>query len=386
MKNKQFLPNYKDGSIVNLMSSIKLSFGKKAMYELLHDFDIQEIAKKNVLLLIIDGLGYKYLEKYGVGSFLHKNLKNKMTSVFPATTASAITTFMTGVAPRQHGLTGWFVYLKEAGLVSTILPFTSRAGNISLEDKIDFSGVYNQESFFENLEADCYSLRHKDYSESPYSLSSSKGAKRLAFSDMEDFFKQIEKTFKKGKKRKFMTAYWANFDSICHRAGTDSKNALKHFLELDEKIMKLHQSLKYTNTRIIVTADHGLINTKEKSKVIKLENHPKLAETLSMPLSGEPRVAYCYVKSEKIKDFERYVKTKLKNVCEMYKSQELVKKGYFGNFESGEKFEDRIGNYILIMKNKYIMKDLVLNEKQNIYIGNHGGVSEEEMFVPLVLI
>jgi hypothetical protein len=38
------------------------------------------------------------------------------------------------------------------------------------------------------------------------------------------------------------------------------------------------------------------------------------------------------------------------------------------------------------MKDNYIMKDLVLGEEQNIYIGNHGGVSKEEMFVPLVVI
>jgi hypothetical protein len=105
-----------------------------------------------------------------------------------------------------------------------------------------------------------------------------------------------------------------------------------------------------------------------------------------MPLSGEPRAAYCYVRPEKIKQFENYVKTEFKKCCEMRKSEDLIKEKYFGLFEPNEKLKDRIGDYVLIMKENYIMKDLVLGEKRNIYIGNHGGVSREEMFVPLIVI
>lgn len=385
MKNQFYIPNYKDGSIVNLMSSIKMAFGGKSLYHPLINFN-GKISNKNVVLLIVDGLGYEYLKKYGKKSFLYENLKGEMTSVFPATTASAITSFMTGVAPQQHGLTGWFMYLKEIGAASVILPFTTRVGDLSLDEKVKYKDIYDQKSFFEGLKANSFSLKYKDYSNSAYSLLASKGAKRLAFSSLTDFFKQIENIMKKGKKRKFMLAYWVKIDSICHRKGTDSKDVLKHFFQLDKKITNLAKSLKNSDTTIIVTADHGLVNTRESNRIIKLENHPKLVETLSMPLSGEPRVVYCYVKPQKANQFENYVKTKLKNACELYKSEELIKKNYFGLYEPNEKLKDRVGDYILIMKDNYIMKDLVFGEDQNIYIGNHGGVSREEMIVPLIVI
>ena len=48
-------------------------------------------------------------------TILSENLIGSMTSVFPATTASAITTFATGLAPQQHAFTGWFMFLKEIG-------------------------------------------------------------------------------------------------------------------------------------------------------------------------------------------------------------------------------------------------------------------------------
>ncbi len=296
-----------------------------------------------------------------------------------------MTSFITGVAPQQHALTGWFMYLKEIGAISAILPFTTRVGNLSLEKKVDYKDIYNQESFFKGLKANNFSLNHKNYSDSTYSLLASKGSKRLSFSSLSDFFKQIENTMKRGKGKKFMLAYWANFDSICHYNGIESKEALKHFTELDKKIANLAKSLKNSNTTIIVSADHGLINT-EENKTIKLENHPKLAETLSMPLSGEPRVVYCYVKSHKAKQFENYIKVNLSNACELHKSEDLIRKNYFGLYEPNEKLKDRVGDYTLIMKDNYIMKDIVLGEQQNIFIGNHGGVSREEMIIPLIVI
>jgi predicted AlkP superfamily pyrophosphatase or phosphodiesterase len=349
-------------------------------------FDVEKISDKNVVLIIVDGLGYEYLKKYGKGSFLCENLKDEMTSVLPATTASAITSFMTGVAPQQHALTGWFMYLKEIGAVSVILPFTVRAGDLSLAKKVKYGDILNQESFFEGLKATSFSLRHKNYSDSVYSMLASKGSKRLAFSSLSDFFKQIENTMKKGKKRKFMLAYWAKLDSICHRKGADSKEALKHFLQLNKKIENLAKALKDSNTTIIVTADHGLIDTREENRIIKLENHPELVETLSMPFSGEPRFVYCYVKPQKIKQFENYIRTKLANVCELHKSEELIQKNYFGLYEPNEKLKDRVGDYTLIMKDNFIMKDLVLGEDRNVFTGNHGGVSREEMIVPLIVI
>lgn len=389
MTNKLQLPNYKDGSIVNLMSSIKKAFnGGKSLYQplKLKGIDIDKISNKSVVLIIIDGLGYEYLKKYGQNSFLHKNLKGKITSVFPATTAAAITSFRTGVAPQQHGLSGWFMYLKEIGTVAAVLPFTARAGGFSLDKKIKYRDIYNQKSFFEGMGTTSFLLSHKDYYNSAYSLLTSKGAKRLAFSSLSNFFKQIENTMKKGRRKKFMLAYWAKLDSICHRKGTDSEKSLKHFLQLDKKIATLAESLKDSNTVIIVTADHGVIDTKDDQKIIKLENHPKLTETLALPLSGEPRVVYCYVKPHKVKQFENYVKTKLKSVCELYKSEDLIRKNYFGLYKPNEKLKNRVGDYTLIMKNNFIMKDLVLGEDRKIFIGNHGGVSKEEMFVPLIVI
>ena len=97
------LPDYKGGSIVNLMSSISQTFGGREKYPALRILRPSELSKsKNIVLFVIDGLGYEYIKEHGKGSVFADYMRGHMTSVFPSTTAACVTTFATGVAPQQH--------------------------------------------------------------------------------------------------------------------------------------------------------------------------------------------------------------------------------------------------------------------------------------------
>jgi hypothetical protein len=343
MENTIHRPDYHGGSIVNLMSSIKQASGGTLMYEPLKNFDVSAIAGRDIVFIIIDGLGYDFLMNYGEGSFLQKHLAKKMTTVFPATTVAAMTSFATALAPQQHALTGWFMYLKEIGAVTIIIRFLSRAGGLELQKgNINYKDIYNEKSILEDIDATSVIISYHDYSNSEYSRLISKGARRLSFATFNGFFRQIEKAMQIDNNRKFVYAYWALLDSICHRRGTDSREARMHFNELDSKLAALARFLQSRNATMIITADHGLVDTKEKDRIIHLKNHPLLADTLALPLTGEPRAAYCYVRPDRVDRFKSYVTDKLDGCCELYKSNDLIKDGYFGLFEPNPRLRDRV--------------------------------------------
>ena len=87
---------------------------------------------------------------------------------------------------------------------------------------------------------------------------------------------------------------------------------------------------------------------------------------------------------QKTQQFEKYIKDNLDFCCQLYKSIDLLDKGVFGLFKPNKNLIDRIGDYILVMKENYIIKDFLLTEKKECHIGNHGGTSPNEMFVPLI--
>src|SRR5687768_9851406 len=123
-------PDYSGGSLVNLMASIVASRGGKPLHVPLRNIETEPAREaRHVVLLIIDGLGDNYLMRRGAGGELARRRKSAITSVFPSTTASAITTSYTGCTPLEHGLTGWFMYFGEAGCVGAPLPFRTRGDN-----------------------------------------------------------------------------------------------------------------------------------------------------------------------------------------------------------------------------------------------------------------
>ena len=387
MESKIYLPDYSGGSIVNLMSSIAKSFGTKTSYPTLKILPAEKLKdSKNIVLLVIDGLGYEYLKKKEKTT-LNNYMMGSMTSVFLPTTASAITTFLTGVAPQQHAFTGWHMNLKEIGVVSSILPFSPRFGGPSFNVyDIYIKDVLDQKAFTSKIKAQNFSINYYKIINSEFTTAMSQNSKKLSYKTLNGFFKQIKKAIKSSNKRKYIYAYWPEFDSLSHEHGTEHKKTEKHFKQIDKKIVKFIQHLKETDTTLIITADHGFVNT-PLEKTIKLEDHPKMKECLTLPLCGEGRVAYCYVRPSKTKQFEKYVKTKLKKYCSLHKSQDLIDKHYFGLFEPNPKLFDRVGDYVLICKENYIIKDSIIQvKKRKPHIGHHGGVSKEEMLVPLIII
>ena len=124
------LPDYAGGSLVNLMASLVEACGGTPRHTVLRNFFASEA--RNVILLIVDGLGERFLARHGAGGELARRRRAAITSVFPSTTASAITTSYTGRSPLEHGLTGWFTYFGEAGFVAAPLPFRSPGDHASL--------------------------------------------------------------------------------------------------------------------------------------------------------------------------------------------------------------------------------------------------------------
>lgn len=372
-------PDY-NNSIVNFTSSILKTFNVNSQYSSLSELD--DLKKyKNIVFILIDGLGYEYLKKYGQGSCLKEHCIKKITSVFPSTTASATTTLETGVAPQQHGITGWFMFLKEIGVVTKILPFKPRYGGLNFtNNKIKRNDIYLEKRIGDKIKFSNYVIYPDKIVDGKVNKESKK---LLSYNNLNHLISQIVKTVKSSNRRKYIYAYWDKFDDLCHKKGCASEGAYKHFCQLDKKISSLNKSLKGTNTALIITADHGQIDT-EKSKVIFVQDHPKLYETLTMPLCGEPRLAYCYVHPDKAKQFEDYIKNNLDYCGELHKSIDLLNNGVFGLFNANKNLADRIGDYILVMKDNYIIKDYLLTEKIKFNIGNHGGTSEDEMFVPLI--
>mgnify|MGYP001767025662 CR=1 FL=1 len=137
-----FPPDYSGGSIVNLLASVIRSRGGHSPHADLKGLPAGDLkGARKVVYLVIDGLGQQQLDRYLASrrraAFFAEHPHQTITTVFPATTAAAITTFSTGASPAEHGILGWHLHLHDLGMVSTILPATTRTGSPMAGEKFD---------------------------------------------------------------------------------------------------------------------------------------------------------------------------------------------------------------------------------------------------------
>ena len=381
-------PDYHGGSIVNLMCSITGGYGWHcADYPVLDGFATDQLAEtQNVVLLVVDGLGYNYLTRYGEGSVLHQHLQRPITSVAPPTTATAVTTFLTGLAPQQHGLTGWFTWFRELGSVLAVLPFKPRCSSEPLgRSGVSAESLLGHIPVFDRLQVKSYSLCPDWLADSDFNRAHLGRAEQVAFHDLDDCFRRIAEIVRLKQHKKYIYAYWPGFDRLAHAEGVGSELTHLHFLELDSCFDHLIDDLAGSETTVIVTADHGFVDIAEQQR-IKLDEHPAIKACLSIPLCGEQRLSYAYVRHGKREQFESYVNDNLSHAIELHRSEELLQRNLFGLGEPHPELLSRIGDYILIQKAGYVIHDPLIGEKPPRMIGFHGGLSEQEMAVPLIRV
>ena len=380
----QVKPDYTGKGIVNLMSSIGAVLGAESPYPMLTQDILSDIEdSKNIVLMVVDGLGFDYLNEFGKNTFLKSSTKAAVTSVFPPSTGSAITTFITGLAPQQHAVTGWYVFLKEFGLMTRILPFTSVVDWNVLET--DISHIVDVDSLFWEIERKRTVIVGEQIVDSVFSKQTIGNARRIAYQDMYSFFDTLEVTLEQSKQPSYIYAYWPELDSIAHMLGIRSQESLDHLREFDRYLERFIDSVKETDTSLIITSDHG-IHDIEKEKLISTSEHPALMECLTLPLCGDTRSAYCYVRPSKVRDLERYVASELGEACELHKSESLIDENWFGLFEPHPMLASRVGDYTMIFKDGYAVLNDFPGQKPPSLLGHHGGTSSEEMNVPLIVI
>jgi predicted AlkP superfamily pyrophosphatase or phosphodiesterase len=380
-------PDYTGRTLANLMSSIISARGGEAtLYAPLHGLDTEKLASaRNIVVVVIDGLGYDYLTRQGTGSLMQQHLHSPIQAVAPPTTAASITTFLTGEAPQQHGLTGWFTWFRELGSVVTVLPFQARAARAELSRTgVTPEQLFGHRPVFDLMDAACYSIMPDWLAESVFNLTHLGKAELRLYHTLDDYVARISETVRAHDGSKYIYAYWPRFDALSHEHGVGSKAAGDHFAALDEAFGHLLAGLSGTESMVLLTADHGFVDTPAE-RHMSLNDLPDLRQCLQLPLCGEPRLVYCYVRNAMRERFVDFVTDELGHAVELHASSELIERGLFGLGEPHPELAARCGDFTLLLKENYVLTQRLPGETPLKMVGFHGGLSRAEVEIPLLL-
>ncbi len=348
--------------LTNLACSVQNYFGVKPKHKTLKVLDniLEEEKPKKVVVILFDGLGYNILNRtLPEDSFLRKNLKDSIFSVFPATTTAAETTVRTGLNPIEHGWLGWTVYFKPIDKV--IIPFRKTE-----------KGKEETCKEFQNVEPFLVSRTIvDDINEAGKKAAIISNFGGVPYENLDDMLEKI-----KTSEANYIYAYDVEPDNSMHDLGINNDRVKQLILERSEKLEQLCKDLK--DTLLIVVADHGHLEVDN----VFLHDYPELLALLERTTSLEQRTVSFKVKPEKYEEFKQLFNNLFGNDFTLYGKNEIIESKLFGDGEPNPLFEDALGDFIAIAENSD--KTLVMDDEYTL-VSTHGGYSDDEILVPLII-
>ena len=377
------MPNY-NHCILNLVSSFLKYYNVETKYNSLDNLDkvLSEKKYKNIVFLILDGMGEHILNTISNDGFFNHNKIDTITSVYPSTTTAALTTYYSGRPPYETGWIAWSQYFKEYG--RAIDMFSRKESYLGETIKNPLKNVFSEEmkyeTIFEKIEKANSNI--KVFGIQP-EYADKRSIRHIVANNIDEIVISIKDACF-GEGEKFILAYSDNPDGILHKYGTDSKEAKDFILETEQKIENLKRELS-EDTLIIISADHGHKNI---DKSYSITDYPELMECLILPPSLESRVLSFWVKEDMKKVFEeRFNKLFENEFWLMTKDEFLYDYKMLGTGEKHTKVDDFIGNYIaLSVSGSMIRIETFLAEGKPIKKSTHCGLSVDEMEVPLIVL
>ncbi len=141
----------------------------------------------------------------------------------------------------------------------------------------------------------------------------------------------------------------------------------------------------------MITADHGELNVKPE-ETIYLNDFPEVVKNFRRGPKGNkilpwgsPRDIYLSIQDNKIQATMEFLLDQLKGKAEIKLSADAVQEGLFGRGNPHRKFKNRIGDIMILpLGNQTIWYEHIPGKKFEQY-GAHGGLTPDEMVVPLAV-
>lgn len=379
-------PNFGGANLLNLAATIDAALSKQPEYPLLADLRLREpiLRARHLVLWLIDGLGIEPLQMLAAQSALAGAVRGELDSVFPSSTVPALMTLATGRSPAAHAVPEWYFWVEELGAIYRALALDTRDPLARNAPLADASALYAQASLMARSRRPCFAVLPSPIADSPFSRYAHQGAARVPYGGDENFVDAITRAIDASPDGCYVFAYADSFDHMAHEAGIDSDKAKMAVRQLDRRFRMLAREMATRQALLVVTSNHGFIDTPPHLR-LHLDSYPQIAECLERALCGGPRTPFAYVKADRQAEFPAIVERALGAHFVAVPGAELIEAGWFGPDAPDPRLASRIGTHVLLPKNQACLVDHMAGEYLTPLIGVHGGLTNAERRVPVIL-
>jgi len=358
-----------------------------------------------VVLFLIDGFGWRFFEKFQREPFLKTVAKlgqvEKLSAQFPSTTAAHITTLHTGQPVGEHGIFEWIYYepLLEAIIAPLLFSFAGTFQRDTLKQvRVKPQRLYPNSTLYQALKQQGVTstiFQHREYTPSTFSDVVFRGARAIGYKSLPEALVNLAEALEKSTLPSYFVLYNEKIDAIGHEYGPNSAQTgaeIQSFLMNMQKIFLKALRGSRRRTLFLLTADHGQSET-DPHTTVYLNREPRFAgfeKFLRTNRAGEPLVPggsardfFLYIRPGMVEEAQAFLTPRLEGTAEVRKVADLMAEGYFGP-QLSPRFCARAGDLVILPYRYESVWWYEKNKYEQRYFGHHGGLTPQEMEIPLL--
>lgn len=359
-------PDYENCNI-NLLSSIASHCGLAWHHQSLPFADrlLAEKPWKNIILMLFDGMGVDMLKKnLPADAFLRRHFAHTLSSVFPSTTTCATTSIETGLMPCEHAWLGWTLYFPPIDQLVDVYTNRNDRGEAAADYYVGERYI-PRDFIYPHINA-CGKYRAA-------SISFYGDYKIKTLDELFDTALELAKD----DQYRYLYTYWPYPDSTMHKYGCYHPKTKMQLEDINARLDAFSKALP-EDTLLLITADHGLIDT----QTVYLEDYPDLQAMLLRDSSIELRAVSFHVKPEYIRRFPAAFHKHFPDQF-LLTDKETFIRDYLGSGTVRPQVYDFVGDYMALATGEISMMN---HPSPMPLIGNHAGLTPQEMYVPLIVV
>jgi hypothetical protein len=292
--------------------------------------------------------------------------------VFPPTTTAATTAIHSAMTPYESGWLGWMTYYKEHDrCIENFLNTDYYTGEnlktpFPCDDILKYREIYSR-IIEKNPELEFHKINP------PFD-------KEDGVKSFKDMCQRIAEQISSNNKHKFIRAYWNDPDHTMHIHGVKAQKSKDVMKDIEANLKHLISKLK--DTLIVITADHGMID----AEMIVLNDYPDICDCFIRPPSIEARTTTLAIKEIRKVEFVKLFNKYFGNDFKLFTKQEFISSGLLGGGTPHRKVDDFIADFVAVSTSHKSLHYTTGQKELPQLKGDHAGISEYEMKIPLIFI
>lgn len=321
-----------------------------------------------VVLLVLDGLGWDQLQaRRHLAPTLVGMTGGPITSVSPSTTATALTSIATGLAPGEHGVIGYRVAV--GGEVLNVLRWSTAQGDARRH--IDPEQFQTHPAFAAQRPA---VVTKAEFASSGFSGAHLCQVRFNGYRVPSTMVTEVGRLLRDGEP--FVYAYYDGVDKVAHEYGLGDHYEAE-VVAVDRLVGDILSVLP-AGAAVVVTADHGQVHVGDRIVALDGDLTPHIAFQ-----SGEGRFRWLHARSGRAPALHEAAQAHHGSDAWVVTRDETIEAGWWGPVVS-DTARSRLGDVALVAREPVSFHDDA-DSGPFVLVGRHGSLTEDEMLVPCLV-